>query len=52
MAEEVQNFKVYNPLKQRSILTGKHHEIRHYSYNLPVCHTTIRKLELIYMANI
>jgi len=36
MAGEVVNIKVYNPLKLRSGLTGNHHAICHYSYNLPL----------------
>lgn len=37
MAGEVAKIKVYNPLKQRSGLTGKKPAICHYSYNLPLC---------------
>lgn len=36
MAGEVAKIKVYNPLKQRSGLTGKKPAICHYSYNLPL----------------
>ena len=36
MAGEVENIKVYSPLKLRSGLTGKYHAICHYSYNLPL----------------
>ena len=36
MAGKVANFKVCNPLKLRSGLTGKKPAICHYSYNLPL----------------
>ncbi len=36
MAEKVLNIKVCSPFKLRSGLTGKYHEICHYSYNLPL----------------
>ncbi len=36
MAGKVLNMKVCSPLKMRSSLTGKCHEICHYSYNLPL----------------
>jgi len=36
MAGKVENIKVFNPLKLRSGLTRKFHEICHYSYNLPI----------------
>jgi hypothetical protein len=36
MAGDVENIKVCSPLKQRSGLTGKHHAICQYSYNLPL----------------
>ncbi len=36
MAGEVLNIKVCSPLKLHSGLTGKYHEICHYSYNLPL----------------
>ncbi len=35
MAGDIQNIKVYIPLKPRSGLTGNYHAICHYSYNLP-----------------
>ena len=36
MAGKVLNIKVCSPLKLRIGLTGKHHAICHYSYNLPL----------------
>jgi hypothetical protein len=36
MAGDVVNFKVCNPLKLLSGLTGKYHTLCHYSYNLPL----------------
>jgi hypothetical protein len=36
MSGKVLNIKVYNPLKLRSGLSGKHHAICHYSYNFSI----------------
>ena len=42
MAGKVVNIKVCSPLKLNHGLTGKHHAICHYSYNLPlVCHEAV-----------
>ncbi len=37
MAGKVLNIKVRNLLKLHRSLTGKHHAMSHYSYNLPLC---------------
>lgn len=47
MAGEVAKIKVYNPLKQRSGLTGKKPAICHYSYNLPLCPSAETNQKLI-----
>ena len=45
MAGKVAHIKVCPPLKLRSGLTGKHHAICHYSYNLPLTNILITNIE-------
>lgn len=43
MAGDVVNIKVCSPLKLHSSLIGKNHAIYHYSYNLPLAISIIKK---------